>query len=397
MHTGRIILFSNYYVPNVGGVATHVHELARTMGLLGYDVVVVTRRASKVLQPRSWLCRRTIDKDSVPALELSEGCLPGGHGRRTRWRRAFRRVVEGGSVSGQPSFVLHSHTFGTWWIKTELPHVFTNHCSYFLQDVESGKTERWHTLFRRLDWIIAPSRELADKTAFVGFPDRQVSYIPNGVDVERFKPDANLRAEVRRELSIDRSEVVVLCARRFTPKNGVIDFAHSLRFLKSESERVTILFAGNSMEMSDTYEKETLGAILRSGLGHRTRLLGSVPNSEMHRLYAAADLSVLPSLKEATSISGLESMATGVPMVGTNVGGIPDLIEHGRDGLLVSPGDPRELGSAISRLICNPSMRVEFGDKARQKAVARFAWKEIVRQTLEVYEQAKEHAIRRLE
>jgi len=156
--------------------------------------------------------------------------------------------------------------------------------------------------------------------------------------------------------------------------------------------RVVVLFAGNSGNPRDAYEKETLGALQLSEVGRSARLLGEVPNSQIHRLYAAADISVLPSLKEATSITGLESMASGVPLIGTNVGGIPDLIEHEHDGLLVERGDPRGLAQAVGWLARHPHARADFAQRARQKAVSSFSWNEIARRTIEVYHKASQFA-----
>ena len=81
-------------------------------------------------------------------------------------------------------------------------------------------------------------------------------------------------------------------------------------------------------------------------------------------------------------------MASGVPLVATRVGGIRHLVDHEVDGLLVEPGDPRDLARAITQLIANPNLVAEFGRRARQKVCQHFSWTHIAARTAGVYQQA---------
>lgn len=392
------ILFSTDYLPNIGGVASHVHELARGLSAAGHWVRVVTEWRGTWREPRTW-CSRFVTRDGVTAVELARTPLQSEPGLGARWRRTLRPVINEAIVHGS-DLVLHTHWGTPWFCRLDCTRVFTNHTSMFLQDLEGGDAEKWRIRCQQYDWIIAPSRELAEKTVEVGFDADRVSYIPNGVDVGKFKPDPTVRCETRDSLGIPQEAVVVLCARRCVPKNGVIDFAHALRFLSrqlnaGEQENLVVVVAGNNDIPNNSYEREVLGEFRQSSLGSRARLLGPVPNSQMSRLYVMADMSVLPSLKEATSISGLESMASGTPVIGTRVGGIPDLVKDEVDGLLVDHGDPRGLADSLKKLIRNRTLREEYAAKARQKAGDEFSWEQITRRTIEVYEQAGEIATRR--
>ena len=124
--------------------------------------------------------------------------------------------------------------------------------------------------------------------------------------------------------------------------------------------------------------------------GIRVVKLGQVPSDDMPSYYRAADFSVLPSLVEATSIAGLESMASGVPLIGTNVGGIPAIIQNEIDGLLVPSEDPHALAQAIRSMIGDPDKRRVMGDRAREATISRFSWDIISRKTTEIYERAAE-------
>ncbi len=204
--------------------------------------------------------------------------------------------------------------------------------------IEKGQSER-NRLARQLahiSHVLAPSQELCDATALVGYQG-PIDFIPNGVDTDRFAPG---KSPIREELGISEEEVIILLARRLVEKNGVTVFAEAVAALKELPVR--LLFAG------DGDERNKVEQILRdNGMFDQSIFLGGVPNPQMPDIYRAADISVLPSFMEATSITGLESMACGIPLVGTTVGGIPTLINDKETGLLVPPGDPTTLGETL--------------------------------------------------
>jgi glycosyltransferase involved in cell wall biosynthesis len=124
----------------------------------------------------------------------------------------------------------------------------------------------------------------------------------------------------------------------------------------------------------------------KAGMRDRVKFLGAVPNSSMPEIYRACDVAVLPSLAEATSIAGLEAMACGLPLVGTNVGGIPAIVADGVSGLLVPPADPDALAGALDRLVDNAGLRRAMGEAGRCSAQGNFSWPIIARRTAAAYE-----------
>lgn len=389
--TADIALFSTDYLPNIGGVATHVHELGRALQSLHCHTRVFTVRAETWRHPGTW-GSRTMVWDGLTTTQLPFVHLPldcGQHWSLHRLARHFRNH----SLHPPRNLVLHSHDYDTYghYVAEHSPHaarVFTNHTSMFLQDVADHTTHsRWRRTLALYDWIIAPSQELAEATTALGYPAHRIAVIPNGVDPDRFHPDPLLRRNTREALGIPHGAVVILCARRVVPKNGVIDFAHSLRFLGDSTHPIVVLFAGNQAT-HDPYERETVAAAMHSPVAEGVHFLGPVPNSDMPRLYAAADMAVLPSLKEATSITGLEAMASALPLVSTNVGGLPDLVEDGVTGVLVHPGDPRAFADAVRQLLGNAGLRSDFGRRGREKVLTHFTWSRIAARTLTVYDTA---------
>jgi glycosyltransferase involved in cell wall biosynthesis len=274
--------------------------------------------------------------------------------------------------------VLHVHGIRPLTASRRLPVpvVFTNHSSGFLKRVAKGARQqrRMNDRMAHLCHVLAPSRELAEKTREVGFAG-PVDYIPNGVDIAKFQSGPS---DSQAEWQVPANTPVMLLARRLVEKNGVTVFANSLTHL-TDLPWVAV-FAGDGSERANVEQ-----ILARGGIADRCRLLGNVPNSKMLPIYRAADISVLPSFMEATSITGLESMATGLPLVGTNVGGIPELIQAGETGLLVPPGNPIALANALRSLLVDRELRFRMGQAGRQRAVNYFSWDSIAAQTVEIY------------
>ena len=115
---------------------------------------------------------------------------------------------------------------------------------------------------------------------------------------------------------------------------------------------------------------------------------GSVDNSELPEFYADADLVAIPSLNEATSIAGLEAMASGCAIVASHVGGLPEIVDEGKTGFLVPPSDPEQLAEAMRRLLKAADLRAKFGEEARLRIEREFSWDRIAHETTCVYREA---------
>ncbi len=362
----KILLACVDFPPAIGGVAAHVYELGRELVRQGHRVQVASFRIPKSTPPR----------ETVAGMEVYRV----SPGPRILWRRVMRRAIKTAVAAFSPD-VIHVHGIRPLTPSRGLgvPVVFTNHTSGFLKRVERGgfARKRVGAMMAHLSHTISPSQELVDAGIAVGYPAERSSYIPNGVDVERFHPD-NDGAALRKEWGVSADDVVVLAARRMVPKNGMKYLAQAAKgFL---DERVKLVMVGDGEELP--LVRKTLQA---DGVADRVVLAGNRGNAEMPAHYAASDLVVLPSLKEATSITGLEAMATGKPLVGTRVGGIPDLIAEDENGVLVDPADPDSLASGVRRMIDDADFRQRAGKVSRQRVEDHFSWRVIAARTADVY------------
>jgi glycosyltransferase involved in cell wall biosynthesis len=358
------MLVTSEFPPDVGGIGSHVAELARGLSSRVESVAVV--------HPQSLFSRssevRTRDYDfHAPKFIKGEPFYQWMlHGWLSR------------EISRSRANLVHVHGVRPLAATRGLsiPTVFTNHSSGFLARLNASESRKRRTaqLLKHVSYVIAPSDELVSAARTFGYSG-PAAMIPNGVDIQRFHAGGS---SLRQKLGIGADAVVVLLARRLVEKNGVIWFARAVAQLRSKDFRVIV--AG------DGPERDAMTAILNdAGVSDRVVMLGAVQNTEMPDIYRAADISVLPSLAEATSIAGLEAMATSLPLVGTDVGGIPTILADGETGLLVPPRTPDAMAAALDKLIGNRELRMRLGKAAREKVERQFSWPTIVDRTIDVY------------
>lgn len=356
----RVLILTSEFPPRIGGIATHVAELARALRELDNEVTVVAPAALPPISVEEQVIRYS---PFVRARPLADWILG-------RWCRSL--------VRAQPFDLLHVHGLRPLRaaLTTGLPVVFTNHTSGFLQSAAKGgaRLRKLARLIARCDHLLAPSQELLDAARGAGCCG-PATYIPNGVDDTRFIPGE--APYLRQHWGIAAREIVVVIARRLVAKNGVADAARALGLT---SAAIRFVFVGEGPERL-AIEQE----LAASGCQARALLVGAVANDRMPEIYRAADFCLLPSLMEATSIAGLEAMATGRALVGTRVGGIPALIADGVSGLLVPPQDPPAIAAAVNVLAHNRDRCAQMGRAARARVEANFTWTRIAERTLLAY------------
>lgn len=359
----RVLMLTSEYPPRIGGVASHVAELAQALHDLGHEITVIAP-ASEDLLP-------AVPSTGPRVLRYSPWlrAQPFGDWLLARWCRRW--------ISRHAIDVIHVHGLRPLRAALTLgrPVVFTNHTSGFLKTVAAGG-RRLETLARRIAGaahLIAPSEELVVAARTAGYSGR-CDYIPNGVDEQRFSPGT--AQGLRAHWGLNDSHVAVVIARRLVEKNGVMSAVLAAPLLAPE---VRLVFVGDG-PLRAVLEAE----VRRNGAHSRVRFTGALANRDMPEVYRAADICLLPSLMEATSIAGLEAMACGVPLVGTRVGGIPALISDDC-GVLVPPQDPEAIAAALNSLAQDLARRQALGAAARRRIELYFTWQEIARQTLAVY------------
>jgi glycosyltransferase involved in cell wall biosynthesis len=273
---------------------------------------------------------------------------------------AVTRVV----ASARRFDIVHCHTFAfalSGHIANLLvgtPLVVTVHESHFLRFARRRMMLPFLRLpLTRATMLLSTSKEI-DAVTRALLPKAETRPIVNGVDTERFKP-------VAPALTKAEGEFVIVCPRRLVEKNGVEFLVRAVPLVDGKI-RVKLYLAGDGPLRSHLE-----GLVRDLGLGDRVVFMGSVANSMMPGLFASADMVIIPSLIEATSIAALEAMACERVVAASRVGGLPEIIDE-RVGVLFEPGSPKAIADAI-RSTAQRTDRLELGRGARRRVEANWS------------------------
>ncbi len=356
----KICFLSTDFPPTLGGVASHAHELAKALAGLGHEVHVLT----------------SLVDGSVP-YEMMDGIIV--HRLKILWQKPF---YNWGMAKGLKEFLKNNpmdlvHVHGMRPLEStkglNIPVVFTNHTSGFLKRLEKpGLFQgRLKSRLKHVAMVLAPSHELCEATIKIGFKG-PVYFVSNGVDTTKFRA---------KDLTQISSQKTFILARRLVEKNGVVVFAKALTLVHNPNFKVLIAGVGSEQqEMQQIFSK--------AGITDKVTFVGAVKNSDMPAMYQKADYSVLPSFYEATSITGLESMASGLPLIGTNVGGIPYLIEEGKTGFLIPSHNAEALAAKIDEVLNSDEQKyIALSQASVLRAQQKFDWTVIAKQTETYYKQ----------
>jgi glycosyltransferase involved in cell wall biosynthesis len=253
---------------------------------------------------------------------------------------------------------------------------------------EHGMTlwkKRHHLLLERLanrftDKMIAVSEDIRQRRIHdEGAPSGKIITIPNAVDMERFGP-MNSRERMRKELGIGTSYPVVGTVARLVTAKRLDYLLEAARTVCEAVPRARFLIIGDG-PLREELEGQALNLDL---IPENVRFLGS--RQDIPELLSSVDIFVLSSEREGLPVSLLEAMAASRPVVATQVGGIPQVIEDGHNGLLVSAHDPAGLAKAILTLIEDSTLRESVAREGYQTVKARFSADVIGRQITVLYD-----------
>ncbi|HSX23153.1 MAG TPA: glycosyltransferase family 4 protein [Gaiellaceae bacterium] len=235
-------------------------------------------------------------------------------------------------------------------------------------------SERWCYRPTRVRALAPVSRGVAAELER-HYPGIPLSITPNGVDVERFSPNAAARAELRTAFGSGDDAVVALFVGGNWDLKGLAIAIEAVAMAERLGSPMTLWVVGDG-------PRERFEKLARDhGVGARVRFFG--PRDDTERFYAAADVFVLPTQYEAFPLVALEAAASGMPLIVTRVNGIEELLSDDRGGILVER-DAQSVGAALARLAPNPAERARIGADARANALD-YTWARSVEAVRDVY------------
>lgn len=217
---------------------------------------------------------------------------------------------------------------------------------------------------------------------YFAIADSRITRIYSGVDLSAGEnPDAGLLKELRSEFNLLPENIVLVNVARLAPQKGQRYLLEAMKRVHRDLPQVKLLIRGEG-----PLRKAWKSFIAEHELGSCVQLVeGRSTHREVLHLMALADIFVFPSLFEGLGIAALEAMARGLPCIASSVGPLPEVVEHGKTGLLVPPRDPAALAEAIAALSRDPHRRLAMGKAARMRAQAIFDIRETASRVGELY------------
>jgi glycosyltransferase involved in cell wall biosynthesis len=367
---------------NVGGPALHVSYLTAELDKIGYETLLVAGKIAEGEGSMEYAAReRGIDPVYVPSLQREISPIVDA--------AAVAKVL--GLIREFRPDILHTHTAKAGTVgrtaamlagKARPPvvvHTFHGHVlrGYF----GPTKTEAFRRLERRLarasDALIAVSPEVRDDLVRMRIaPASKIAVIRLGLDLDsRVSAPSGAGSELRAALDIPADAFVVGWLGRMTEIKRADDLLRAFAAIPDESHLVLV---GDGPLRSAL---EQLAAEL--GIGARVHFAGF--RDDVGAVYAACDVIALTSSNEGTPVTVIEALAAGVPVVSTNVGGVADIVDDGRTGLLAPPADVDGIASQLRRLAADPEERTRMGQSGRASVIDRYSIPRLVREVDTLY------------
>ncbi|GAA2300291.1 glycogen synthase [Streptomyces kunmingensis] len=380
----RVGLLSREYPPDVyGGAGVHVEFLARELRPL-VDLEVHTwgeGTADGVRRHRAW-----------SALEGANDAL-----RTLSVDLSMAAALEGRDL-------VHSHTWYTNLaghlaaLHLGIPHVMTAHS---LEPLRPWKAEQlgggyalssWaeRTAIEAADAVIAVSRAMRDDilACYPALEPERVHVVHNGIDVTLYQADPG--TDVLRRYGIDPGRPYVIFVGRITRQKGVPHLLRAARELAKDVQLVLCAGAPDTPEIGREFRE--LVTELKKTRDGVCWIPSMLPRGEVVQLLTHAAVFVCPSVYEPLGIVNLEAMACGTAVVASGVGGIPEVVADGENGVLVpyAEADPAAfeagLARALNEVVGDPGAARRMGEAGRERAATEFGWAAVARRTVGVYD-----------
>ena len=377
-----------------GGMNVYIRELSRSMAEHGVEVVVFTRRTDDATPEVAEVMPgfRVVHIDAGPRVPLPIQDLPGLVGE---FAEATLRWID---ERGLAFDLIHSHYWLSGWAgvllkeKLGIPLANSFHTLGRVKDLTRHPDDGPEGAIRTLteEEVIARSDCVVASTPFE-FDDLMEHYAadparlctsPPGIDHSVFEPGD--KAEAKRRSGIGERPTI-LFAGRIQPLKGVDTAIAALQLARTEEPAQLIIIGGPSGAGGEAEIARLQALTVELGVEERVHFIPPLRRDQLVTFYQATDVVIMPSRSETFGLVAAEAQSCGAPVIASEVGGLPYIIEHETSGLLISGHDPADYGTAIERVINDPA----FAERLREGALEhsqRFSWDATVSRFLELYE-----------
>lgn len=393
----RICMFLESYHPVVGGMETQARTLAAGLTELGIEVLFITRRTGPELE-------RTGVVDGCRVVRVG----PSGRSSRLRWALAFTAL---------PTLIKHRREYDIIFVpglralgltallvarllgkKAILKGESCGELSgeFFRTGLKTAKLKLSsgpvklalalrNKLAARADAFVSMSTEMTEEFTSCGVPAGRIYVIPQTIDTERFKPpaDEQERKDIRARLKLPKTGRIILYTGRLVSYKGIPLLVEAWEKLMADYPEDTLVIVGCGGVDVYNCEDALHEYVAKHQMSERVLFTGAVGNVEDY--LKAGDLFAFPTENEAFGISLIEAMACRLPVIGTLIGGIPDILEDGVNGLLIEAGSEPIIREALNRLLQDNELSQGLAQTGYETAQNRYTRPNVARQYLTLF------------
>ncbi|NES83002.1 MAG: glycosyltransferase family 4 protein [Moorea sp. SIO1G6] len=226
------------------------------------------------------------------------------------------------------------------------------------------------------DLIITSSEYSKQEIVSLGINPQSVYVLSPGLDREKFT--------ISPKTEKDTTNKKVLCIANYISRKGLLYLIEAFAQIKRHD--FTLHLVGNPKNNS-VYYKKMLAFVEKQQMTDCVFFHNGADQENIKQLYSTADIFALPSLKETFGIVLIEAMHYGLPIITTNVSAMPELVQDGENGLLVPPANSQRLAQALSKLMANPELRQDMGQKGRERVNNSYHWEQTSAEFLAIVQQ----------
>ncbi|HVP17039.1 MAG TPA: glycosyltransferase family 4 protein [candidate division Zixibacteria bacterium] len=372
----------------IGGISPHVYNLSRNLAKHGVKVYVVTCDFPGTPQ------HETIDGVEVYRVDSYKHPAPDFatwvYLMNVNMQKEAATLAR--SLDGKID-IFHAHD---WLVATAgigLKHVFRKPFFATMHSTEIGRRNGIHTDYERMiheteAWLTYEAWKVVCCSDYMisharwafGLPPDKLVMVPNGVNSEAYarKPDEDL-SQFRNRFALPQEKIVLFVGRLVHEKGAHVLMSAVPKVLDKIDAK--FVFVGNG------YMRDQLSDLARHlGIAHKVMFTGFIDDETLRKLQKSADVSVVPSLFEPFGIVALEAMAAGSPVVVSDAGGLPEIVNHDVDGVKVYSGNPDSLSWGITKVLTDEGFANRLRANAHRKVQEKYNWDMIAQQTKNVYE-----------
>jgi len=374
-----------------GGMNVYIREISKRLVDKGFQVDIFTRREGQAIPSIIDLGEglRLFNIDAGPATAVNKNDL-------SLWISSFtanvKKAIENFDYDYELIFshywlsILAGETLAHDW---NIPHIGMFHTlaevkleALASENEPQERLEAERRLIGKLDRIIAATPDEKEIMRIIyGVPANNINVVPLGVGPDFFEEKSQNQA--REKLEFFDEDKIVLAVGRIEPLKGLDVLIRAMQHIDDEMAYQLVIIGGDKAASTEIIRLKDIAT--QVGISHKVKFIGPVDHSKLPIYYRAADVVAIPSFSESFGLVAVEAMASGIPVVASNVGGLALTIEHGSAGFLIPPGCPDQFGEKINLLLRDSKLRSKFG-RVGVENMKSYSWDAVTLQLCNIFQ-----------